>query len=240
MARIIETTTWNLPHSIERAFPKPLDSTEIWYPTVIEVDGVKTIGTTALNNAIAYAQSTMNTSYVGQTVCVLEGRLVNGELIYNGIKPEYYSIQLSNSGVGELTPLFDESLITKIANNQYETLEINYGTGLIYDKEEGCSIILAPGSGIFKQATSTLFINGLQSNRSEYYEGWYENGEFKENDARDFKITDALGNEETIRVCNAIKFDKFELSAGEVYDNNRANNGDEIIMNAMFIESKKE
>lgn len=239
MARIIETTTWNLPHSIERAFPKPLDSTEIWYPTVIEVDGVKTIGTTALNNAIAYAQSTVNTSYVGQTVCVLEGRLVNGELIYNGIKPEYYSIQLSNSGVGELVPLFDESLITKIANNQYETLEINYENGLIYNKEEECSIILAPGSGIFRQATSTLFINGLQSNRSEYYEGWYEDGKFISG-ARDYKITNELGKEETIRVCNAIKFDKFELSKGDVFGDSRANNGDEVIMNAMFIEGKKE
>jgi hypothetical protein len=239
MARILETTTWNLPHSIERAFPKPLDSTEIWYPTVIEVDNVKTIGTTALNNAIAYAQSTVNTSYVGQTVCVLEGRLVNGVLMYNGIKPEYYSIQLNNSGVGELVPLFDESLITKIANNQYETLEINYENGLIYNKEEGCSIILAPGSGIFRQATSTLFINGLQSNRSEYYEGWYEDGKFMA-EARDYKITNELGKEETIRVCNAIKFDKFELSKGDVFGDSRANNGDEVIMNAMFIESKKE
>lgn len=239
MARIIETTTWNLPHSIERAFPKPLDSTEIWYPTVIEVDGVKTIGTTALNNAIAYAQSTVNTSYVGQTVCVLEGRLVNGGLIYNGIKPEYYSIQLNAAGVGELVPLFDESLITKIANNQYETLEIDYKEGLKYNKEEGYSIILSPGSGLFKQATSTLFINGLQSNRSEYYEGWYEDEKFVA-DARDFKITDELGNEETIRVCNAIKFDKFELSAGDVFGDVRANNGDEIIMNAMFVENKKE
>lgn len=239
MARILETTTWNLPHSIERAFPKPLDSTEIWYPTVIEVDNVKTIGTTALNNAIAYAQSTVNTSYVGQTVCVLEGRLVNGVLMYNGIKPEYYSIQLNNSGVGELVPLFDESLITKIANNQYETLEINYENGLIYNKEEECSIILAPGSGIFRQATSTLFINGLQSNRSEYYEGWYEDGKFIA-EARDHKITNELGKEETIRVCNAIKFDKFELSKGDVFGDSRANNGDEVIMNAMFIESKKE
>lgn len=236
MARIFETTTWNLPHSIERAYPKPLDSTEIWYPTVIEANGVKTIGTTALNRAIAYAESEVNTSYVGQIICVLEGRLVNGELIYNGIKPEYYSIQLSNSGKGELVPLFDESLINKIVNNQHETLEIDYENGLIGNfNEDGHTIILAPGSGWFKQATSTLFINGLQSNRSEYYEGCYVDEKFVEG-GTPHKITDELGNEEEIQICNAIKFDKFELNKGDVFDDNRANNGDEIIINAMFVE----
>lgn len=245
MARIIETTTWNLPHSIDRAFPKPLDSTEIWYPTVIEIDGVKTIGTTALNRAIAYAESTVNTSYVGQIICILEGRLVNGELIYNGIKPEYYSIQLNASGMGELTPLFDESLINKIANNQYSTLEIDYNSGLIGNfNEDKYTIILAPGSvsgeiGLFKSNTSTLFINGLQSNRSEYIEGYYNENGFKEGPI-EHDITDESGNTETILVCNAIKFDKFELNPGDVVDDNRNNNGDEIIINAMFVESKKE
>lgn len=242
MARIIKTTTWNLPHSIERAFPKPLDSTEIWYPTVEKDEKGNIIKTTAFDRASAYALSTVNTSYVGQVLCVLEGRLDGETLNFNGIKPEYYSIQLDNGGNGKLVPLFDESLINKIANNQNTTLEIDYKSGLI--KEEEYSIILAPGSvsgeiGLFKHNTSTLFINGLQSNRSEYIEGYYNENGFKEGPI-DHEITDESGNTETIKVCNAIKFDKFILDPGKVYDNNRQNDGDEIIINAMFVEDKKE
>lgn len=234
MARIIKTTTWNLPHSIERAFPKPLDSTEIWYPSVEKDEKGNIITTTALDRAMAYAKSEKNTSYVGQILCVLEGILEGENLNFKGIKPEYYSIQLDNDGKGELVPLFDESLINKITNNQNTTLEIDYENNLI--KEEGYTIILAPG--LFKQDTSTLFINGLQSNRSEYYEGYYDGKTFEEKSI-DHEITDELGNKETIKVCNAIKFDKFELDPGTIYDNRR-NNGDEIIMNATFIEDKKE
>ncbi len=218
MAQIRETTIWNLPHSIERAEAKPLDSTEIWLPTY---DKNTNTPTRAYNRALAYAQSDKTTSYVGQIVCVLEGTIDGGTgtIDYRGIQPKYYSIYLDNNGKGALCDLVPEIELPEIPE-KYENYEINYETGLI-STDEG-SVIVAVN--YFKKGSSTLFINGIQYNNSEYEEGCYGNGKFSSTSA-------TLNNEP---YCNAIRFTKFELNPGTVFGNNKSNDGDEILISAVY------
>ena len=219
MAQIRETTVWNLPHSIERAFAKPLDSKEVWYPTWDKDSKSKTL---AKERALAYARSGFTTSYVGQVLCVVEGHvnLETGEINYKGVQPKYYSVYINSSGDGDLYPMIPED-----GTYQYENREIDYKNGLIGDL-----IILGSGE-YFKRGSSTLFINGIQYNQSEYEEGLYEGGSFAPNSSRVY---------DDISYVNAIRFTKFELNPGDNsqrYGNyDKGNNGDEILISAIFYE----
>lgn len=223
MARIFQNidSSWVLPVSIRRGNAMPLDTTDVWFPTFGDRPQK------AKEKAAIYAASKSNTSYVGQILSVIEGHLEDKKFVPD-TEDEDFGIYI----------IIDEKgTLLKISDIGIDNSQIGLYREAIYSsitKTDDGYIIPVPTlndtiGGEFIKGTSSLHINGIKYNMSEYVEG--------------VAVIDEKGvvtgfEKSSDDICNAIKFDLFDLtidSKGDKY----TNTGDEIIITAQFKNNDK-